>query len=192
MGLQNKGCRHSDVQQKRNTLTSIFWISEKKRRQKNITPTGSPLGHQVEGHPQCLFPSHADEDVLVEALSSRGAHHKIKPAAVLDYNKYKASVDRSDQMLSYYSFERKTIKCWKKLFFHLFDLVVVNAHILHNKTSKKESRWKFSTKKSPKDCSLVPVRKFKFSMKKSLKDCSLVPVWKFKRKVRLSVQLADL
>jgi hypothetical protein len=41
-------------------------------------------------------------------------------------------------MLSPYSFERKTTKWWKKLSFHLFDLVVVNAHILHNKISKKE------------------------------------------------------
>jgi len=57
---------------------------------------------------------------------------------VLDYNKYKTDVDRSDQMLSYYSFERKTIKWWKKLFFHLFDLAIVNAHIFHNKTSKKK------------------------------------------------------
>jgi len=65
-----------------------------------------------------------------------GDHHKIKLAAVLDFNKC-TGVDRSDQMPSYYSFESKTIKCWKKLFFHLFDLVVVNAHILHNKTSKK-------------------------------------------------------
>ena len=57
---------------------------------------------------------------------------------MLAYNKYKTGVDRSDQMLSYYSFERKTIKWWKKLFFHLFDLAVVNAHILHNKTSNKK------------------------------------------------------
>jgi len=45
-------------------------------------------------------------------------------------------------MLSHYLFERTTIKWWKKLFFHLFNLVavvVVNAHILHNKTSKKMS-----------------------------------------------------
>jgi maltodextrin utilization protein YvdJ len=62
----------------------------------------------------------------------------MKPAAVLDYNKYKTGVDRSDQMLSYYSFERKTIKWWKKLFFRLFDLVVVNAHVLHHNTSKKK------------------------------------------------------
>jgi hypothetical protein len=43
----------------------------------------------------------AHEDVLVEAPLSRGAHHKIKPAAVLDY---KYSVEISDQMLSHYSF----------------------------------------------------------------------------------------
>jgi hypothetical protein len=67
-----------------------------------------------------------------------GAHCKIKPAAVFDYNRYKTGVDRSDQMLFYYSFSRKTIKWWKKLFFHLFDLAVVNVHILHSKSSKKK------------------------------------------------------
>jgi hypothetical protein len=102
----------------------------------------------------------------------RRAHHKIKPAAMLDYNKYETGVDRSDQMLSYYSIERNTIKWWKKLFFHLFNLVVVNAHILHNKTSKKKSHWKFNTKNL-------------------LKDCSLVLVQKLRCKVRLASQLAD-
>jgi hypothetical protein len=85
-----------------------------------------------------FFLTTAHEDVLVEAALSRGTHRKIKPAAVLPYNKYKTGVDRSDQMLSYYSFERKTIKWWKKLFFYLFDLVVVNAHILHNKSSNNK------------------------------------------------------
>jgi hypothetical protein len=79
----------------------------------------------------------AHEDETVEAPSSRGTH-KIKPTAVLDYNKYKTGVDRSDQMLSYYSFERKMIKWWKKFFFHPFDLAIVNAHILHTKTNKKK------------------------------------------------------
>ena len=79
----------------------------------------------------------AHEDVFVEAPLSRGAHSKIKPAVVLDY-KYKTGVDRSDQMLSYYTFSRKTVKWWKKLFFHLFDLAVVNAHILHNKSREEK------------------------------------------------------
>jgi len=55
---------------------------------------------------------------------------------VLDYNKNKTGVDRSDQMLSYYTFSRETVKWWKKLFFHLLDLAVVNAHILYKKSSK--------------------------------------------------------
>jgi hypothetical protein len=49
----------------------------------------------------------------------------------------KKRVDRSDQTLSYYTFSRKTVKWWK-LFFHLFDLAVVNAHILHNKSRKEK------------------------------------------------------
>jgi hypothetical protein len=63
-----------------------------------------------------FFLTTAHEDVLVATPSSRGAHQKMKPSAVLDYNKYKTGVDRSNQMLSYYSFERKTIKWWKKTF----------------------------------------------------------------------------
>ena len=47
-----------------------------------------------------LFLTTPHEDILVEAPLSSGAHHKIKPAAVLDCNKYKTGVDRSDQMLS--------------------------------------------------------------------------------------------
>ena len=93
-----------------------------------------------------FFLTTAHENVLVEAPSSRVAHHTIKPAAVLDYNKYKTGVDGSDQMLSYYSFERKTIKWWEKLFFHLFDLVVANAHILHSKTSQKKIKNKKNKK----------------------------------------------
>jgi hypothetical protein len=85
--------------------------------------------------PDVSFLTTAHEDVLVQAPSLRGAHHKIKPAAVLDY---KYSVERSVQMVSHYSFERNT-KLWRKLFFHLLDLVVVNAQILHSKSSKKNA-----------------------------------------------------
>ena len=59
-----------------------------------------------------FFLTTANEDVLVEAPRQE----KHIPAAVLDYSKYKTGVDRSDQMLAYYSFERKTIKWWEKKF----------------------------------------------------------------------------
>jgi hypothetical protein len=41
-------------------------------------------------------------------------------------------------MLSYYTFARKRVKWWKKRLLQLFDLAAVNAHILHNKSSKRE------------------------------------------------------
>jgi hypothetical protein len=48
MGLQNKGCWHSDVQNKKVPKQAFFG---ELKEAKNITPTGSPLGHPVEGHP---------------------------------------------------------------------------------------------------------------------------------------------
>jgi hypothetical protein len=93
------------------------------------------LAIQWKGIPDIFLLTTTTEDVLFQAPSSRRAHHKIKPAAVLDY---KDSVERSDQMLLHYSFERNT-KLWRKLFFHLLDLVVVNAKILYYKSRMKNT-----------------------------------------------------
>jgi hypothetical protein len=46
---------------------------------------GSPRGHQVEGYCDDFFLTTAHKHMLVEAPSSSGAHHKIKPAALMDY-----------------------------------------------------------------------------------------------------------
>jgi hypothetical protein len=62
-------------------------------------PTGSLLAIKWKDICDVFFLTTAHEDVLVEAPLSRVAHHKIKPAAALDY-KYKTGVDRLDQMLS--------------------------------------------------------------------------------------------
>jgi len=50
--------------------------------------------------PDVFILTTAHEYVLVEAPLSRGTHRKMKPAAVLDYNKYKTGVDiRPDAVL---------------------------------------------------------------------------------------------
>jgi hypothetical protein len=108
-----------------------------------------------------FFLTSAHEEEFVEALSSKVAHHKIKPTTVLDYRKYKIGVDRSDQMMSYCLLEWKMIKWWKKLFVDLFDLAVVIAHTLHTKTNNKKILPETCYKNLLKDCSLVLVEKFK-------------------------------
>ena len=35
-----------------------------------------------------------------------------------------------DQLLLYYEFSHRSVKWWKRVFFHLLDLTLVNAHIL--------------------------------------------------------------
>lgn len=72
---------------------------------------------------------------------------KIKPSVVADYNLYKTGVDRHDQMVSYYPFHQKTVKWWKKLFFHLLIMCIINSHILFkNVTGQNLSLREFMIK----------------------------------------------
>lgn len=47
-------------------------------------------------------------------------------------------VDLSDQINQYDSCLRKTTKWYKKLFFHLFNLCIVNSYLLYKKFSEKK------------------------------------------------------
>lgn len=51
----------------------------------------------------------------------------MKPKAVLDYSKNMGSVDTADMLLSSLQCIRKTIKWYKKLFFHIFDMHLLNS-----------------------------------------------------------------
>ncbi|XP_049942652.1 piggyBac transposable element-derived protein 4-like [Schistocerca serialis cubense] len=63
----------------------------------------------------------------VAVLSSKHRATVSDPNAVLDYNINKTGVDRSDQLVAYYHFKKKSMKWWKKLFFHLFIQGIVNS-----------------------------------------------------------------
>lgn len=80
-----------------------------------------------------------------------------KPAVVEEYNQHMGGVDKgkcnkctytyacinlpniftsADQMVLYYGFAHRSIKWWKRVFFHLLDTAIVNAHILYNASSE--------------------------------------------------------
>ena len=64
--------------------------------------------------------------------SKSGEKNEIScPEAVIFYNDYMAGVDKSDQYVASYNFERKSKKWWKKVFFKLTKTALVNAWILH-------------------------------------------------------------
>ncbi|RXM30423.1 PiggyBac transposable element-derived protein 4 [Acipenser ruthenus] len=65
--------------------------------------------------------------------------NKVKPECVLEYNQKMGSVDKSDMQISFVDCARKSLKWYKNLFFHLFDMAVLNAFILHKTASKKKT-----------------------------------------------------
>jgi len=62
----------------------------------------------------------------------------IKPQIVADYNRHMGYVDKGDRMANSYSINRRTWKWTKKLFFHLFDLTILNSHILYSSLGGKK------------------------------------------------------
>lgn len=77
-------------------------------------------------------PDHKD-NLLPTGKKNRKGEDVIKPAAVLAYNKAKKGVDMSDQMSSYYTSLRKTIKWYRKVFCEIsLGTCVVNSWSVHN------------------------------------------------------------
>ena len=60
-----------------------------------------------------------------------------KPLVMTKYNKYMGGVDANDQLLKYSHFSKRTIKWWKKVFFRLLNICMVNAYELYIEHRKK-------------------------------------------------------
>jgi hypothetical protein len=65
-------------------------------------------------------------------VTNRHGQKKLKPNIIRDYNKGMSGIDRSDQMLSYYSALRKTIRWYKKIGLHTLEMMMHNAHMMYN------------------------------------------------------------
>ena len=77
---------------------------------------------------------HEDTAVAVERRSRRapgGRETVMKPQAIVEYNRYMGGVDHAEQLLSYYGFGHRTVKWWRRAFFLLLDMAVVNSYILY-------------------------------------------------------------
>ena len=57
----------------------------------------------------------------------------LKPAVILDYNRVKGGIDLSDQMISYYSPARKSVKWYRKILFQCISIAVLNSWVLYNR-----------------------------------------------------------
>ena len=55
-----------------------------------------------------------------------------KPEIIKKYTEHMGGVDKHDHYVSSYAFLQKSVKWWKKLFFFLVEVCVVNSYILFN------------------------------------------------------------
>lgn len=69
--------------------------------------------------------------IIIGLFTSRFGGTKRKPTVIADYNKYMLGVDKLDQLTSYYSFLHKSVKWWRKVFFWILEVAVVNSYILY-------------------------------------------------------------
>ncbi len=73
----------------------------------------------------------------IEMVQKRPRRGKDKepipcPTAIVEYNQNMNGVDITDQYLSYHSLtKRKTVKWWKKLFWRLIDICILNASVIY-------------------------------------------------------------
>ena len=63
-----------------------------------------------------------------------------KPQCIVEYNRHMGGVDLSNQMISYYSFSHRSVKWWKRVFFHLIDTTIVNAYILYSQSTQSSRK----------------------------------------------------
>ena len=67
-----------------------------------------------------------------------------KPACVISYNKGMEGVDRSDQISATCRSVRKHVKWYKKLFFYMIDISLVNTYLIYKKLHQDQKRLTFS------------------------------------------------
>ncbi|XP_067945098.1 piggyBac transposable element-derived protein 4-like [Watersipora subatra] len=83
-----------------------------------------------------VFGSNKHSDSILETLEKRTWNDReiVKPGPIIDYNKYMGGVDLADQCIKYYNMDHRSLKWYKKLFFHLLDIATTTHMLLTSRT----------------------------------------------------------
>lgn len=75
---------------------------------------------------------------MTEICNIRGII-KEKPSPITKYNSFMSGIDRFDQLMSYYPCSRKTMRWYKKIGIHIWQMILYNSYYLHKKYSKNKN-----------------------------------------------------
>lgn len=91
--------------------------------------TNSMLAIKWKDHRDIIMLTTQYEDKMISSgKQDHQGNSIIKPLSVLKYNKYMGAIDKTDMLLCSVECVRRTVKWYKKLFFHLIDLSLLNAY----------------------------------------------------------------
>ena len=90
-----------------------------------------------------MLSTHHSGKMVESTRRSRLGNKKKKPESVLSYNTYMCGVDRMDQLMSYYSPLRKTLKWYRKVVLQHLDMALVNSYILYKKIGGTKRQVQF-------------------------------------------------
>ena len=83
-----------------------------------------------------------DASMTTVSRRSRAAEGGVerirKPTMIVEYNTYMGGVDIADQLVTYYGFSHCSRKWWKRDFFHLLEVCMVNAYIMYSSKNHKK------------------------------------------------------
>jgi len=79
----------------------------------------------------------------VEGSFCNESGHAVKPHVIEVYNAHMQYVDKSERRVNSYRIARRTCKWTKKLFFHLTDMTILNAFLLHKTCGGKMTHKRF-------------------------------------------------
>ena len=108
---------------------------------------------------------HDAQELLTTKKDSHG-NRLLKPQIIFEYTKNMSSVDLYDQHVAFQMSMRKSIKWWGKLFFHIMNMILLNAYILNTKfgnTKLSHEEYmdyiaKYLINASMEDCTCIPTR----------------------------------
>ncbi|XP_033354739.1 piggyBac transposable element-derived protein 4-like isoform X1 [Bombus vosnesenskii] len=86
-----------------------------------------------------LISTHASNDnTIVIKKRNENERSGAKPYIGDSYDSYMRGVGKSDKMLYVYLDERRTVKYWKKITFHIIARMVLNSYLFYKEVSKKK------------------------------------------------------
>ena len=84
---------------------------------------------------QMISNIHSGSFINNQEVNNTEAQNMKQNEIIINYNNFMGGVDLMDQILSYYSIDKKSQKWTIKLVFHLLSIVVHNSYILYKKNT---------------------------------------------------------